>query len=113
MAGVATMGAVYGLYQLNIGTTSVAQATDPNHPILESSRKKAGWTSFVAVSAIGLLAKDGNILTLGFGTIIAMELLYRHSIMAHPQTGALTPVSSGSYQPAENVVPLYQQGETA
>lgn len=113
MAGIATVAAVYGVYQLNVGSVAQAHATDPNHPALDTSRRKAGLTSLVFVAAMVLLTRDANLGILGGGTIIAMELSYRHSIMAHPQSGRMVPVNPGQYQPAENVYPLYAQGETA
>ena|ERR1700744_6278844 len=107
-AGLATMGAVYGVYQLNVGTASGAQATDANHPILESSRKKAGYQALILVAGVGLIARDANIIILGGATIIGMELTYRHSIMADPATGKMQPPGQSVYEPAENVTPLYQ-----
>jgi hypothetical protein len=111
VAGLATVGAVYGIYQLNIGSTAQAQATDANHPVLESSRKKAGYTALVLVAALTLITKDANIGILGGGTIIAMELTYRHGIMADASGRIQNPMNSG-YEPAENVVPFPYQGET-
>jgi len=111
MAGLAVAGSVYALYNLDLGPVASAQASDANHPALESSRKKAGYTAFTFVSAVGLLTKDANILTLGFASIIAMEIHYRHAIMASPATGTIVPPSEDSYAPAQNVVPLVSQGE--
>ena len=99
MAGLATVGVVYGIYQLNIGSVSQAQASDPNHPILESARKKAGYTSLVLVAGLTLLTKDGNVGILGAGTIVAMELSYRHAIMAHPISGSMQAPDASAYQP--------------
>lgn len=113
VAGIAVMGAVYATYQLHIGSTSQAAATDANHPVLESSRKKAGYQAAVLVAGVGLIAKDANIIILGAGTIIAMELTMRHAIMAHPQTGIMQPPTDNTYMPAENVTSLYDQGQTA
>jgi hypothetical protein len=114
MAGLATVGAVYGIYQLNVGSVAQAQATDANHPVLETSRKKAGYTALVLVAALTLVTKDGNIGILGGSTIIAMELSYRHGIMAHPESGKMqNPNPVAAYEPAENVIPMYQQGEAA
>ena len=110
IAGVAVMGAVFATYQLNIGTTAQAQATDANHPVLQSSRKKAGYTALLMVAGIGLIAKDSNIIILGSATIIAMELQYRHSIAANPQTGNMEPPSSATYEDASNV---YQMDQSA
>lgn len=114
MAGLATVGTVFALYQLNIGPVSQAAASDANHPVLESSRHKAGYAALAVVGALTLITKDANIAILGGGTIIAMELSYRHAIMAHPQSLKMqNPSPSTAYEPAENVVPLYAQGETA
>lgn len=112
VAGVATVGLVYGIYQLNVGNVSTAQATEPNHPAMETSRKKAGWTALVLVAALTLIAKDANIGILGSGTIIAMELSYRHAIMANPHGGMVNPAPDTAYEPAENVVPFPDQGAT-
>ena len=114
VAGIATVATVYGLYQLNVGAVSQAQATEENHPVLESSRKKAGFTSLVFVAALVLITKDANIGILGGGTIIAMELGYRHGIMANPQSGKIQNPrpAAAQYEPAENVIPFQYQGET-
>jgi hypothetical protein len=113
VAGVATVGIVYGIYQLNLGNTATVQATDANHPVLEASRKKAGFSALVLVAALTLITRDANVGILGGGTIIAMELTYRHGIMAHPETGKMVnPNPETSYAPAENVIPMYAQGET-
>lgn len=114
VAGLATVGAVYGVYQLNLGSVAQVTATDPNHPVLESSRKKAGYTALVLVSALTLITRDANIGILGGGTIIAMELSYRHGIMANPQSVKIqNPNPQAAYEPAENVIPFAYQGETA
>lgn len=112
IAGVATVGAVYGLYALSVGNVSTAHATEPNHPVLETSRKKAGYAALVLVSALTLLTRDANVGILGGGTIVAMELMYRHSIMAHPDSGQLINPNPSSYVPAENVIPFTYQGQT-
>jgi hypothetical protein len=108
-AGIATVALVYGIYQLNLGSVNAVHATDANHPAHESSRKKAGYTSLVLVAALTLITRDGNVGTLGAGTIVFMEIDYRHAIMAHPLTGQLTPPDQSAYQPAElNLVPSPQ-----
>lgn len=111
MAALAVAGTVYAVYQLNVGSTAEAHATDANHPALESGRKKAGYTSFILVSGLFLLTKDGNVGTLGYGSIVAMEIAYRHSIMADPNTGRIQAPAETAYQPAENVIPLDIQAQ--
>jgi len=110
MAAIATAALVYGVYQLDVGNVSVAAASDANHPALETSRKKAGYTSLILVAGLTLITKDGNIGTIGFGSIVAMEIHYRQAIMADPATGKIVAPSLSSYQPAENVIPIDQQG---
>jgi hypothetical protein len=111
VAGIAVSGAVYAIYQLDVGPVSSAQASDANHPVLEVSRKKAGYTSFILVSALTLITRDANVGILGFASIVAMEAHYRHAIMADPVTGAMQPPTSDAYAPAQNVVPLQAQGQ--
>lgn len=113
LVGLAEIGAVYGVYQLNIGSSVQAQLTTANTPALESSRKKAGYTALVLVSGLFLITKDANAFILGAGTVIAMELAYRHAIMANPETGKIeNPTPAAAYMPAQNVVPFPFQGET-
>lgn len=103
IAGLAVMGTVYALYQLNLGNTAQVHMTDANHPVAETSRKKAGYQAAIVVAGIGLIAKDANIIILGSATIIAMELSYRHAIMAHPETGMMVAPGEAVYEPAGNV----------
>lgn len=100
VAGLATAALVIGVYQGNLGTVASVHATDANHPTLETSRKKAGYTALVAVAGVSLLARDPNIAILGGATIIALELHYRHAIMADSNTGIIVPPGPAGYQPA-------------
>lgn len=89
VAGMATVGLVYALYQIDAGSVSTVHASDASHPANMSSIKKAGYTSFAMVAAIGLLARDPNIVILGMASIIAMDLHYKHAAMVNPNTGRL------------------------
>ena len=111
VSGIAVAGSVYAIYSMNVGTVASAHASDANHGSLESSRKKAGYTSFIFVSAITLITRDANVGILGFGSIVAMETLYRHAIMVEPFTGTMQAPAETTYTPAENVVPLPDQGQ--
>jgi hypothetical protein len=109
-AGVAVVGAVYAIYQLNLGSTVQVGMTDANHPQTESARKKAGYSAAIMVAGVGLIAKDANILILGSSAIIVMELTYRHSIMSHPETGMMQPPDESTYAPAGAAVSsMYEQ----
>jgi hypothetical protein len=110
VAGIATAGLVYSVYQMDVGPVAQVQMTDPNHPALEASRKKAGYTAFILVAGLTLISRDTNVGVLGFASIIAMEAHYRHAIMADAITGIMQPPSPTKYEPAENVVQLPVQG---
>jgi len=110
MSGLAVTGLVYAVYQMHVGTVADAHVTEPNHPSLQSSKKKAGWEAFALVAAISLITRDGNVAVLGFGTIVAMELAYQHAISANPATQMMEAPISELYQPAKNVYSLDQQG---
>lgn len=97
VAGVAVAGSVFAIYQLGVGSLATAHASDANHPANESARRKAGYMGFLFVSAITLLTRDTTVATLGYGTIVAMECAYRHSIMVSPATGELMPPDASEY----------------
>src|SRR5215472_13167682 len=111
IAGIATAGLVYSIYQMDVGPVSSAHFSEPNHPSLESSRKKAGYTSFAGVAVLTLITRDANVGILGFLSIIAMEAHYRHAIMSDSATGMIVPPAESSYVPAQNVVPMPYQGQ--
>lgn len=110
ISGVAVAGSVYAIYAMAAGTLASAHASDANHMSLEASRKKAGYTAFVFVSAVTLMTRDANVGILGFGSIATMEILYRHSIMVEPNTGVMQAPDESVYSDAANVVPIDQQG---
>lgn len=112
VAGIATVGLVYALYELNVGSVSQAHHSDANHPALEASRRKAGYTSFATVAGLTLITKDANVGILGFFTIIAMEVSYRHAIMIDSASGLVQPPGQSAYVPAENVVPINEQAQS-
>lgn len=117
-AAIATAGTVYAVYASQVGPVSQAHAADPNHKSLESSRKKAGYISFILVSALSLITKDGNVATLGYASIVAMEVAYRQGIMADPNTGTIVAPTATDYEETTGgaaVIPMpapdsYSQG---
>jgi hypothetical protein len=113
ISGVAVAGSVLAIYNLGVGTLSQAHASDANHMSLESARKKSAYSAFLFVSAVTLLAKDVNIGILGFGTIIAMELTYRHSIMTNPSTGKMEAPAISAQAPVTppNVINMPQTSD--
>lgn len=109
ISGIAVAGTVFAVYNMSVGPVASVAMTEPNHPSLESSRKKAGYTSFILVSALTLITRDGNVGVLGYASIIAMEIAYRHGIMADPISGEMQPPSPTKYVPAENIVQMPQR----
>jgi hypothetical protein len=109
VAGLAVVALVYADYQMNVGTVSQVQMSAANHPAIESSRKKAGYTAVILVAGIGLISKDANILILGAAAIIAMEVNYRHAIMASPETGIMQPPTEDVYMPMGVTSDTYDQ----
>jgi len=109
VAGIATAALVVGVYQLNVGSTAVAAATDAHDPALQSARKKASLEAGILVSAVSLLAKDVTIFILGGLTMVAYDWHLRHAIASAPQTGQL--VDNNGYAASQNVVPMIQQGQ--
>jgi hypothetical protein len=112
LAGIATAGSVWAIYQMNTGATATLHASDANHPALESSRKKAGYTAFIFVSAITLITKDANVGLLGFASIIAVDATTRHAIMTNPVTNMMESPAGTGYEPASgsNVVDFANAG---
>ena len=84
VAGLATVALVIGNYNLHNGTAAQANMTEPNHPALTGSNKKAGYTSLIMVAGISLVARDANIFILGCAAIIVMHSSYVHSIAVNP-----------------------------
>lgn len=111
ISGIAVAGSVFSMYAMAMGPLSAVHMTEPNHPSLEASRKKAGYSSFIFVSALTILTRDGNVGILGFASIIAVDLVFRHGIMSDGVTGEMQAPSPTKYVPAENVVPMPQRGE--
>lgn len=109
MASLATVGFVVAIYQMGPGNLAQIHASSPNHPVIESSRKKSGYTALAGVAALTLLTRDANIGILGGGTIIAMELTTRHAIMSDPITSKMTAPTDHPYEPSyddSNVVQM-------
>jgi len=102
IAGLAVVALVIANYNLHNGTAAQAHASDPMHPALVTSNKKAGWTSLAMVSGIALIARDANVFILGCAAIIAMHSSYLHSIAVNPATNSAvsSAPTASAYLPA-------------
>lgn len=117
VSGIAVAGSVWVIYNSSVGDMATAHASDANHSSLESSRKKAGYMSFLFVSGITLITRDANVGLLGYASIIAVDMTYRHAIMSNPRTGEMMAPAESSYMPAgssaSNVVDFSNAGSNA
>jgi hypothetical protein len=113
VSGMAVSGGVLAIYALQLGPVNQSHASDPNHPVNESSRKKAAVMSFLFVAALTVITKDANVGILGWGTQVAADVCYRHAIMVDPVTGQMVNPGESAYLPAANTVPLQSQGQSA
>lgn len=97
VAGLATVGLVYAIYEMNMGNTASVAASDPYHPILTASVKKAGWEAIAFVAGVALLARDPNIVILGGAAVIACDIHFKHAIASDTQTGKMIPPTPADY----------------
>lgn len=96
--GLATAALVYGVYSFSLPSTAVMHASDPHDRNIDAGRKKAAWTSVIAVAGISLITKDKNIFILGGAMVAALDWHARLANASHPETGEL--VSNTGYEPA-------------
>lgn len=100
VAGLATVGLVAAMYQLDAGPVSQVHASDAYHGANTAGIKKAGYTSLVLVAGVSLLARDPNIVILGGAAIIAFHAHYRHANMVNPGTNMVESPGLTAYTPA-------------
>lgn len=112
IAGIATVALVAAVYQLDVGPISTVHATDAGDINVKASVKKAGYTSLVAVAGLSLITRDPNVFILGMAAIAVFHAHSRHATLASPTTGQMSiqPPALQDFQPAQNVVPIAQQG---
>jgi hypothetical protein len=94
MAGLATAGFVYGVYQLNLPSMTEVHGANPHNQSVASSQKKAMWGSAAAVAGMFLLTKDATVFTAGALMFLYEEWGYRHANAVHPGTGKVQPMAS-------------------
>lgn len=100
--GIATMIAVWAIYNRSLPDAATMHATNANDINIEAGRKKATYTAAGAISVITLLTKDVNVFILGGVTLVALDFQARHANASNPVTGDL--VSDEGYgQPLRSV----------
>lgn len=94
MTSLATAGLVYGVYQLEMPTVTEVHGAEPHNGSVDSSRKKAMWTSAAVVGGAFLITHDANVFTAGSIMFLALEWSYRHANATHSGTGKLVPYTA-------------------
>jgi hypothetical protein len=87
--GVATMVAMYTIYDRSLPDAATMHATTANDINIEAGRKKATYTAAGALSVITLLTKDVNVFILGGITLFALDFHARHANASNKDTGEL------------------------
>lgn len=85
-AGLATVGLVYGVYQINLPSVVDVRAAPPGDGHVQRSERVATWTAAALVSGVSLIARDMNIFVLGGAATVAMAWYYRHADHVNPVT---------------------------
>lgn len=90
-ASLATAGLVYAVYMHAMPPMVEIHAAAPQDGSVESSRKKAMWTSIAVASGFFLLTKDPNVWIAGGLTLVAIDWQVRHANAVSPATGKMVP----------------------
>jgi hypothetical protein len=93
--GIATAVLVYAVYDRCLPNAAVIHATPSRDASIDTSRKKAAWTSAGILSAITLLTKDTNVFILGAVVMFALDMHARHANASDPDTGQLDTYPQG------------------
>lgn len=98
MAGLATAGFVYGVYQINMPSMTEVHGAQPHNNSVASSQKKAMWGSIATIGGMFLLTKDATVFTMGALMFLYEEWGYRHANAVHPVTGKIQPLGPSKRQ---------------
>lgn len=89
VAGVATAGLVYAIFQATGPSVADKRVSQPNDPELSASERTAAWTAAAVVSAVSLLAKDPTIFAIGGVSVVVMSWAHRHANLYDPAARAV------------------------
>lgn len=95
MIGLATVIAVYAIYDRSLPSAAQMHATDAGDINIEMGRKKATLTSAGMLAVVTLLTKDVNVFVLGGAALFALDLHARHGNATNPATGSLVSQPEG------------------
>jgi len=96
MVSLATGAIVYAVYDGALPSIAETHATEAHNGSIESSRKKAVWTSAAVVGAMFLLTHDPNVFMVGGGAVILLDWMHRHANSVNPTTGKMVSKSQAT-----------------
>jgi hypothetical protein len=96
LIGLATAGAVVGIFQIALPTVAAVRSSAANNNHLDSTRKWATITSVSLVSLIGLLTQDPTVFVIGGVTAVALDFNHRAANATDHQSGKIPGPSAGS-----------------
>jgi hypothetical protein len=96
ITGLAVATVVYAVYEHTLPSVADTQASSPNSPTLDKSRKVATWTAAGIVAGVSLLAKDPTIFVIGGTVLVALDFSHRHANSVNPDTQKITAAGSSS-----------------
>ena len=85
-ASLATVGLVYGIYQITLPNVTDVRAAPPVDGHIAKSERVATWTAAAFVSGTALIARDMNIFILGGAATVAFAWYYKHANHVNPLT---------------------------
>ena len=97
---LATGAVVYGVYTQFTPTVADISAAPAHDDTIDSSRKRATWTSAAIVAAISLIAKDPTVFVVGGSMVVLLDWHTRHANATNPETGKAT-TTVASMAPAD------------
>lgn len=97
--GLATMAAVWVIYQNKLAPMVDVRANGSNDPDVSASEKTARWTSAVVVGGVSLLAQDMTVFIMGGTAIVLESWAHRHANCYDPSQGGVVipPKRSGVF----------------
>ena len=97
VAGVATAGLVYAIFQATNPGVADKRVSEPGDPELDSAERAATWTAAAVVTGVSLLAKDPTIFAVGGASVVALAWLHRHANVYDPRArGVVGPTAAVS-----------------
>lgn len=91
ITSLAVAGGVLAVYNANLPTMVEIHAAPAHNKAVESSQKKAMWTSAALVGGAYLLTRDTNVFVAGGLTFVAIEWLFRHANSVDPNSNKSVP----------------------